>query len=65
VEDRSYPAGQTNMLEALSAKIDRISCEVIEKYPKLYLQSLKKLTSLSQEFELLTDILFLISKTDM
>ncbi|WVZ04673.1 hypothetical protein V8G54_018019 [Vigna mungo] len=31
VEDRSYHPGQTNTLEALSAKIDRISCEISYK----------------------------------
>ncbi|KAL2965473.1 hypothetical protein AAZX31_16G063200 [Glycine max] len=31
VEDRSHRPGHTNMLEALSAKIDRISCEISYK----------------------------------
>lgn len=31
IEDRSHHPGHTNMLEALSAKIDRISCEISYK----------------------------------
>jgi hypothetical protein len=36
LEDRNHLPAYTSMLEALSVKIDRISCEVIKKLPKQY-----------------------------
>lgn len=51
VEDRSHFPTYTNMLEALSVKIDRISCEVIKNnlHNQCRLQSLYNLSCIINE----------------